>query len=193
MSNDHSEKFAIALVSMPWSIYNRPSIQLGSLKSYLRGQESDLQVDCFHHYLDIARAIGPQTYHWLTLSGWAGEALYAPILFSRMTSEASKLFERERRRFKRRNTGPDFEFLQRQVETGLRRWAAGINWERYSLVGFSACFNQLLPSLAAACLIKEIVPRINIVFGGSSCGGKGGADLQKNFSQVDFVVRGEGE
>ena len=78
MSDQHandSDNTRVALVSMPWSIYNRPSIQLGVLKSYLLQQDPRIEVDCLHHYLQIARALGPEIYHWHTLSGWAGEAL----------------------------------------------------------------------------------------------------------------------
>ncbi len=35
MGPDTSCLFRLALIAMPWSIFNRPSIQLGALKSYL--------------------------------------------------------------------------------------------------------------------------------------------------------------
>ncbi|MBU0481367.1 MAG: RiPP maturation radical SAM C-methyltransferase [Proteobacteria bacterium] len=184
---------SIALVSMPWSIFNRPSIQLGVLKSSLLRSNPSLPVDCYHHYLQTAQRLGPETYHWLTLSGWAGEALYAPILFPDMALPAAALFDRELKRFNREKGTPGFAVLASLVEEALKGWIDAISWDRYGLIGFSVCFNQLLPSLAAARLIKERAPSVKVVFGGSACGGQAGLDLPVNFSQIDHVVRGEGE
>ena len=80
MGSDTSPPFRVALLSMPWSIFNRPSIQLGALKSYLE-QESNCQVDNYHPYLHLAKTITTGLYSHIGLSGWAGEALFAPLLF----------------------------------------------------------------------------------------------------------------
>ena len=66
----------LALISMPWAIFNRPSIQLGTLKSYLRQQLDRVYVECYHPYLDIAAAIGLDNYRIISESPWAAEALY---------------------------------------------------------------------------------------------------------------------
>ena len=42
-------KHTVALVSAPWPLFNRPSIQLGTLKAYLSRHIADLQVVCHHH------------------------------------------------------------------------------------------------------------------------------------------------
>ena len=65
---------------MPWSIFNRPSIQLGALKSYVE-RETTYKVDTYHPYLHLAKAITTKLYGRIGLSGWAGEALFAPLLF----------------------------------------------------------------------------------------------------------------
>ena len=48
----------IALVSTPWPLYNRPSIQLGTLKAYLRSIYPEMKVEAHHAYLIIAESIG---------------------------------------------------------------------------------------------------------------------------------------
>ena len=62
-----------------------------------------------------------------------------------------------------------------------------------SLVGFTSTFMQNVPSLSVARRLKEIDPRLKIVFGGGNCDGPMGAAIQRNFPFVDFVVSGEGE
>jgi len=53
----------LALISTPWPLYSRPSIQLGTLKAYLKARTPDLEVDVFHFYLSLAEAIGYRLYH----------------------------------------------------------------------------------------------------------------------------------
>ena len=53
----------IALLSTPWPLYNRPSIQLGTLTAYLRSIYSDLPVETHHVYLKLAESIGYRQYH----------------------------------------------------------------------------------------------------------------------------------
>jgi len=53
----------VALISTPWPLYNRPSIQLGALKAYLRSIYPDIQVEAHHVYLKLAQSIGYRQYH----------------------------------------------------------------------------------------------------------------------------------
>jgi len=49
---------AIALVSPPWPLYTRPSIQLGTLKAFVRSRFPNIGVRSHHLYLQVAEAIG---------------------------------------------------------------------------------------------------------------------------------------
>ena len=71
----------ILLVSMPWAIFNRPSIQLGTLKGYLDRELEQATVTCSHPYLETAAAIGLDTYRRIAETPWAAEALYCGLLF----------------------------------------------------------------------------------------------------------------
>lgn len=190
MNPEPTSSMHIALISMPWSIFNRPSIQLGTLKSFLE-RESDYTVDAFHPYLHTAKAIGTTTYSKLAFSGWAGEALFSPLLFPEKRTDARKLFQES-------ITGaidpaPDFEQLVAVMEHHLEQWLAQNDLKQYDLVGFTVCFSQLLPSLYLARKIKERMPKMPIVFGGSSCSGPLAASLAEHFQEVDYVIDGEGE
>lgn len=183
--------FCIGIASMPWSIFNRPSIQLASLKAYL-DQNSEYQTDLFHPYLQVAANIGAEHYHSLALNSWAGEALYAPLLFPEQRDASEKLFYKECKSnpvLKKLN----FQACQDALEQSLEQWIDSLDLEKYSLFGFSICFNQLLATLTAAKLVKKARPELPIVVGGSGCVGEIGASLLQNFPQLDYVINGEGE
>ena len=154
-------------------------------------RESDCRVDTFHPYLHTANAIGTTTYSKLALSGWAGEALFSPLLFPEKRADARKLFQES-------IAGaispvPDFDQLVAVMEQHLEQWLKNHDLEKYDLIGFTICFSQLLPSLYLARKIKERIAKIPLVFGGSSCSGPLAASLAEHFQDVDYVIDGEGE
>ena len=190
MGSDTSTSFSLALISMPWSIFSRPSIQLGALKAYLE-RESAYQVDNYHPYLSFAQDISPEIYSKIALSGWAGEAVFASLLFPAKKSDTRKLF-------RRCLAGqikplPDFDELVTTVDQSCTKLLATIPCHRYNLFGFSLCFSQLFASLYMAKKMKETCPDVPIVFGGSSCSAEIGRSLIHHFPEIDYLVDGEGE
>lgn len=190
MGSNTSPPFKLTLISMPWSIFNRPSLQLGALKSYLE-RESNFQVDTHHFYLHLAKTISPEIYSQIALSGWAGEALFAPLLFPEKRADAQKLFRRCL--VGKTKPLPDFDELVTCVEQSCRQWLTTIVLHRYNLIGFSLCFSQLFASLYLAKKIKKAYAETAIVFGGSSCSGDIGQSLLHHFPEIDYLVDGEGE
>ena len=144
--------FTVALCSMPWAIFNRPSIQLAALTSYLKGNSS-YQVDTFHPYLDIAALLGTDLYPEIALSGWAGEALFSALLFPEKFDDAKKLFLENISSVSRKRV--DFKSVVQAIEKSCLNWINSKDLSRYDLIGFSICFSQLLPSLYMAKLIKD--------------------------------------
>ena len=185
------DKFRVALISMPWSIFNRPSIQLGALKAWL-DQDDVIQTHTLHPYLQVANALGTETYHHLSRNSWAGEALYSPLLFPEQRPQAARLFKQscQGNSLLRRL---DFDQTVQLLDQALDQWLASLDLASFHLIGFSICFNQLLASLAAAKRIKQQHPTLTIVAGGSGCVGAMGASLLHTFSQLDYVISGEGE
>ncbi len=190
MGSDTSFSFRLALLAMPWSIFNRPSIQLGALKAYLES-ESNYRVDNFHPYLHLAEGISPEIYSQIALSGWAGEAIFAPLLFPEKRADARKLF-RSCLAGKIKPL-PDFDELVTAVEQSCNQLLTSIPWQQYNLFGFSLCFSQLFASLYMAGKMKDTWPDVPIVFGGSSCSGDVGTSLIQHFPEIDYLVDGEGE
>jgi ribosomal peptide maturation radical SAM protein 1 len=186
--------FNISLVSMPWSLFNRPSIQLGSLKAYLAKEADNIAVHDSYPYLEIASKLGPELYHWISQNSWVGEALYAAVIYPEQKSAAQKLALQY---VKNADSSIQklfrFDAIQAILKTQLKSWVKKMDWSQFQLVGFSVCFNQLLASLAAAQALKNKYPDIRIVFGGSSCAGDAGKSLVKTFDEIDYVIESEGE
>jgi len=179
---------------MPWPIFNRPSIQLGTIKSYLKKKADWLRVSTKHPYLEVAAALKPDLYHWISQNTWVGEALYAPILFPEQKKSADALGQKY---IRKAEASIKKRFQAKEVHTilahQLENWIRKSDWSKYKIVGFSVCFNQLLASLAAARLLKREFPDIIIVFGGSSCAAAAGKSLLETFEFIDFIIPGEGE
>jgi ribosomal peptide maturation radical SAM protein 1 len=180
----------IILASMPWAIFSRPSIQLGCLKSYIE-QSTGYRVTTLHPYLDVAKAIGLANYNIIADNSWAGETLFSALLFPAQKEKAKKVFKESLGQ--KRQQLPEFESLLISLEECCQQWIEQIEWHKYQLAGFSLCFSQLLASLYIAAQIKQKQDCPPIVFGGSSCGGALGTSLMRSFSQIDYIIDGEGE
>ena len=189
-----SPSFSLALVSMPWPAFNRPSVQLGSLKSYLAQDEIDtpsLSVHCFHPYLEVAQLLGEEVYQWLASEVWVCEALYSAILFPDNSQSAIALIEQGLISAGKKNLF-DIPATIALLDDHLERWLHSIIWEKFSLVGFSICLNQLLATLAAIKRLRKLYPALPIAVGGSSCTPVAAPALADLFA-INYVVCGEGE
>ncbi|MFH1215268.1 MAG: RiPP maturation radical SAM C-methyltransferase [Pseudomonadota bacterium] len=186
-----SSPFKVALVSMPWVIFNRPSIQLGTLKSYLEGKTDCVEVRALHPYLAVAKVLGKDLYHAISANVWICEALYAAILFPERHEQARQLAKKEFKTCGHQMVF-DFDDVCAQLEGNLRQWAEDIDWQSFDLVGFSVCFNQLFATLAAVRELKKKRADLPIVLGGSSCHGDAAGVLFRSFD-VDYMISGEGE
>ena len=117
MKNEQDHAFnRVVLVSTPWPIYNRPSIQIGALKSYLESQYPNLTVKAQHAYLKVAQTIGYKLYHEISERTWLAETIYAALLYPQRFESIKKLFIREARKNPFLQS-VEFEALIRQVQT----------------------------------------------------------------------------
>jgi ribosomal peptide maturation radical SAM protein 1 len=181
---------SIALVSTPWPLYNRPSIQLGTLKAYLQRELPELKADAHHVYLGVAEAIGYDLYKAISERSWISEACFAALLYP----ERKEIIEGFWRRLTRDlSLEPSFKELCRSLKKVSERLLSSVHWASYPLIGLSVCYGQLTSSLYFIRQIKKVSPHSRIVVGGSSCAGRMGESLLTAFPEIDFVVNGEGE
>jgi len=85
----------VILVSMPWSLFSRPSIQIGALKAYLKLQFPYLNIAAYHFYLKVAETIGYKLYHSISKSTWLAETIYAAMLSPEKFKTIEKIFYKE--------------------------------------------------------------------------------------------------
>jgi len=174
---------------MPWALFNRPSIQLASLKGFL-SQDSRIEVRNLHPYLGAAKTVGLDRYQAVSENGWAAEAVYSALLFPEMREEAARLYHRSQ---EGKKPLPPFAVITDQLRQHLDQWLARQDFSSTALVGLSVCFSQLAASLLAAREIKKQWPHLHLVLGGSSCTTDLAKSLLPFYPEIDSIVIGEGE
>ena len=184
----------IALINMPFAALDTPSLALGLFKSKL----NNLGMDCDVRYLnfDFAEFVGTENYDFvLRLSAvMAGEQLFAKSVFGQQVPTDNEYY---RQMLASESMGREvpqrLEQIRPAVTVFLQQCLDSMPWARYDVVGFTTLFEQNLPSLALAKLIKQHWPNKIIVFGGANCEEIMGLTLHRCFPFVDFVCTGEAD
>ena len=184
--------FRLALISMPWPLANRPSIQLGTLKSFIESKAADVKIDCYHPYLEVGNLLGLKAYNDIAERTWVAESVYAYLLNPKRRSEITDLVAKEYSA-KAKGDTPDLGNISRQIHRLHQRKHLILPWSSYDLIGFSICLSQLTSSLYMIREIRRHHPHCPIVVGGSSCAGELGYSLLANSPEIDFAASGEGE
>jgi ribosomal peptide maturation radical SAM protein 1 len=192
MDQTDPEPGVMALVSTPWPLFDRPSMQLGALKAFVERERPEIHVEAFHVYLKIAGAIGYPLYHAVSESSWIAESAYAALLFPERMETITRYWRRKCRSHSILNS-LDFKDFCRQIQAASIEFLEAQAWDRYLLVGFSICLSQLTSSLYFMREIKRRFPRVRMVAGGSACAGALGESLVRNFPEIDYAIGGEGE
>jgi ribosomal peptide maturation radical SAM protein 1 len=180
------------LVSPPWPLYTRPSIQLGALKAFVRSRFPDIGVRSHHLYLQVAEAIGYRPYHSISERTWLAETVYGALLYPERSDAMARLFRREAggspevRRL-------DFGQLTTRVKTVSDEWLAETDWSEVRLVGFSSVLCQLTACLYLIRRLRQRRPHLTNVVGGPAFSRPSGAAALRLFPEIDAVVFGEGE
>ena len=182
----------VVLISAPWPLFNRPSIQLGALKAFIRQSLPSTKVDIHHFYLSIAAAIGYELYSIISERTWLAESLYAGLLYPDRIPVIDRFIDK-RISVIPSETRPAFQKAFSTLKKTSARIIEQEDWNGYDLAGFSICLSQLTSSLYFIREIKKKAPHLKIVAGGAACAGEMGKTLLQKFPEIDFVVKGEGE
>src|SRR5688572_11869962 len=89
----------VLLISLPWSVYERPSAATGALHAYLRRHAPRAEVTARYEYIAVARELGLDLYAAISKFAYElGELMYMPVLYperrSHVVDHAARLFER---------------------------------------------------------------------------------------------------
>lgn len=189
----------ISLATMPWQAVDMPSLPLGLLKVVCR--EAGRQPPVLYHgnvrwaefLLDRTDGqITPADYNHVAEYGifhGLGDFVFSGVLYGDQFGRAALADYVRSRDLDLGRTLDMRAYAEEFVEIA----AAEILATDPDLVGFTTTFMQNMPSLAVAARIKQQAPSVLTVFGGGNCDGPMGAALHRNYSFVDYVVRGEGE
>lgn len=182
----------IALISAPWPVFTRPSIQLGTLKAYVKKQIPELEIVAHHFYLQLAEAIGYDTYNVLSERTWIAESVYAALLYPENSQKIEKFFHKQTRK-KREIRKIKFDRLLQKVEAVSQKFISEIFSSGYGIAGFSVCLCQLTSSLYLMREIKKQCTEIVTVAGGSLMASTSAKAMLEQFPQIDVIIAGEGE
>ena len=119
----------LALVSSPWPFFDRPSIQLGSLKGFLKKALPDIEVDTFHLYLNIAQILGYDLYQAISDRSWVAECPYAALLYPHR-KEIVHRFWRRKTREDRRLSSIHFSTLCEKIRTASCSMIEKTSWDQ---------------------------------------------------------------
>ncbi len=182
----------IVLLSTPWPLYNRPSIQLGTLKAYLQSKYPDIRVDARHFYLKLAESLGYKLYQEISERTWPAESIYAALLFPERFEVVETLFHREVSS-KPGLKEAGFKKITTQAKKVTGAFISSRHWDDCMLAGFSVSLCQLTSTLYFIKRIKQKFPDLIIVIGGSTFSGTAAGKFFELFPEVDVVINGEGE
>ncbi len=182
----------VVLISAPWPIFSRPSIQLGALKAYIKNQLPETDCRAYHFFLNVAADIGYGIYQSISERSWLSESIYAAILYPERFEKIERFFAKKSRNNKNLSN-LNFTDLINQVKKTTDTFIREINWKAFDLVGISACLCQLTSSLYFIKEIKTKAPDLPVILGGSITSGQSATDILTAFPQIDIIVVGEGE
>ncbi len=191
----------IALVNMPWSSIDNPSLALGILQRAVARQVPGAEVTVVHanlNYVDwitARREFGLSDYRHYSAEAYfsgSGDWVFSSALYADPGWRVDEFeqYWRGQEDDGRIALSVALHRLAPGFIAQLARQIAGLGPD---VVGFTTTFQQNTAALAAARELKRIDPSVVTVFGGANCDGSQGEALHRNFSFIDYVVRGEGE
>ncbi|MFW9873546.1 MAG: RiPP maturation radical SAM C-methyltransferase [Candidatus Thorarchaeota archaeon] len=191
-------KFSTAIVSMPWSSPEYPSIQIGLLKSIL--DKENINVYCFHLYLNLLKYIDFDFYKETALlrGGLLGEWIFNKELYFQSNNQSNEndYLEYLSSIGTFKSIGSDF--VNKIIETKNNKIPIYLDecenlLSSYNIVGFTCTFNQFLPSLCLASRLKKKNEDTILIFGGAIFDGDFAYEVSKTYPWIDFVFSGEAD
>jgi ribosomal peptide maturation radical SAM protein 1 len=189
----------VALVVMPFASTLRPNLATGLLQSGLRRQG----VACETKYLNFALAelLGEKLYTALAtneipMTVMAGEWIFSQLFFGHRLSDWDRY---EREVLDDRIWGINAEqrapirVALEVVPRFLRQVFEAEDWGRYDLVGFTSTFEQTMPSLCLARMIRDHFPDVLLAAGGANFEAEMGRPYMEQFGFLDFVSTTEAD
>jgi ribosomal peptide maturation radical SAM protein 1 len=188
----------VLFAAMPFGGLDRPQLGVSLLKAELRSRGIPSAVAYFN--FAFAEATGYQAYQNMstgqTYDGdtLAGEWMFARSLFPHSSRDDDAYLDYIVSRYSCSAASiNDIRRAANLVEPFLDHCLRSVDWDRYSIIGFTSTFEQNLACLALAKRIKERFPDKIIIMGGANCADVMGVQLHKSFPFLDYVFTGEAD
>jgi ribosomal peptide maturation radical SAM protein 1 len=182
----------ILLLNMPFVSLDRPAIGVSILKARLA--EEGIPCSIKYGNLLFAERIGKEAYALINdrLANWmfTGEWLFSEHVFPNI--DRSPYIASLRENLSESELDTVFR-LRNEVGDFLEECFVEFDLASYDIVGFTSTFEQNMPSIALARLIKDRYPEKTTVLGGGNCEGVMGLELHRRFPWIDYVCSGESE
>ncbi|MFC0529786.1 RiPP maturation radical SAM C-methyltransferase [Phytohabitans kaempferiae] len=193
-------RLRVLLVCMPWLGLHLPSLALSTLAPLVRGLDFVDGLDVRYVNIEWAQylrdrtggRIGSGEYSAISENDFSaiGEWVFSGSLYDR-PDPAQTAYHRQLTANGRDTAVADE--MYRLAGPFVEAVADDICAGGYDVVGFTTTFVQNIPSFAMARAIKRRRPEAAVVFGGANCDDVQGAAMHRNFTFIDYVVRGEAE
>jgi ribosomal peptide maturation radical SAM protein 1 len=190
----------VALISMPTLSARFPSFQLALLKPTL--ERAGIPVQNFSLFMYFGDRIGWRVSEtiadvWPSL---VGEWIWTKAAFGdEVEARDQEYFTAHEHLFRaicrvaNCTTTRFSKIRDRDAPEFIDFCLDAVDWSRFSLIGFSIVFQQLLASIALAKALKRRYPHIPIVFGGASLEDDIADEVLRHCPQVDYMHCGDAE
>lgn len=188
----------VALVVMPFAGSDHPSLAAGLFKALLA--QRGISCECKYFSITFSSLLGQKRYKELgnlfatgTLAGeWIFSQIYFGTSFSSWETYSQEILSRRLRGIP--EEGWDLVQDAKQLAPiFLRIVYESCNWSDFDLVGFTSTFEQTMPSMCLARMIRQGHPRVKIAVGGANFEGSMGRVYLDLFPEIDFVSTGEAD
>jgi ribosomal peptide maturation radical SAM protein 1 len=177
---------------MPFVSLERPAIGISILKARLA--EEGIPCSVKYGNLLFAERVGREAYALINdrLANWmfTGEWLFAEHVFPNI--DRSTYIACLQEHLSEAELDTVFS-LRNEVRDFLEACFVEFDLASYDIIGFTSTFEQNMPSIALARLIKDRYPMKTTVLGGGNCEGVMGIELHRQFPWIDYVCSGESE
>ncbi len=190
---------SVLLICMPFAEVNLPSPALSLLKPVL--QREGIACDVRYFSLDFAAFVNDNdTYRAGNARPIVGEWVFSEELFGELAPSYEAGTSPKLDSDSPGGSELDIPFIREKLQLmrpkahSFIEWCLGtINWDSYSVIGFSSMASQHVASLALAKNIKRLWPDKIIAFGGVNCLDIMGQATLRLFPFVDWVFMGYSE
>ncbi|OJT17855.1 hypothetical protein BO221_43435 [Archangium sp. Cb G35] len=188
----------VALVVMPLAAVYRPSLAAGLLQAALKARGIECQTKYFN--VTLWKMLGAEPYrffcHEAPMTALAGEWAFAQAFHGRREG-AREAYAREVLDHPVWGMPTALRghvwALEAVAPSFLRIAFESCDWGQYGLVGFTSTFEQTMPSLCLARMIRERYPKVKLVAGGANFEAGMGRQYMEQYGFLDYVATGEAD